>query len=372
MKRPERKDTIWIHAASIGEGIIAENFIKYFVDHTEFKDFIITTNTYYTKALLEQRFRKTVPVFFLPFDFPILIKNFMKGSTFKILILVETEIWPNLIFKAKDRGIPVVLINGRISKKAYDRYRKFRFFFKDVFSQIDLALVQSIEAKERFSLLGIKEENIKVTGNLKYFREIKREGKEKADLIVFGSIKEKELEEIFPIFPKIKERFPSYTVFVAPRELSLVTIIERDLAQRFSVKRYSTYSGERVDFVVVDTVGDLMDLYELSKVAFVGGSLFPYGGQNILEPLFFGTPVIFGPYIDNFKEIAEKIIERGAGFMVKDGNELFERIKMVLEDKILRENMGKEGIKLIEEQKEVMKKTKDAILQILEAKNGGV
>jgi 3-deoxy-D-manno-octulosonic-acid transferase len=202
---------------------------------------------------------------------------------------------------------------------------------------------------------------------MKYFRHVGERRNEKADIVTFGSIRERELSEILPVLFRLKEEFPSYRMFVAPRDLSLVSSLEGDLAGRFCVKRYSSYRGEETDFVIVDTVGDLLQIYGMSKVAFVGGSLFPYGGQNILEPLFFGTPVLFGPHVENFKEIAEQVASSGAGKMVQNGEQLLHWIRRILRDEGLRQQMGMQGKRLIEEQERVMEHVKTSLLEIIGA-----
>ena len=157
----------------------------------------------------------------------------------------------------------------------------------------------------------------------------------KKKIITFGSIKEKELTAVYKTIEDIKNRFPDYKIFIAPRELHLTSTIEKDLSSSFSVTRYSTLrngADSDADIVIVDTIGDLLHIYRQSRVAFVGGSLAPYGGQNILEPLFFATPVLFGPFIENFKDIAQRVIEHNAGMMVHNADELTNKITMLLND----------------------------------------
>lgn len=362
---PKKEAAIWLHAASIGEAAIAESLVRYLMAHTHLSQFVITTNTYYTEAMLLRTMGRFAQIFFLPFDFPFLLRRFMRHGSFKVLLLVETEIWPNLIFEAKKKKIPVVVVNGRISEQAFRWYRRFSFFFRGVFSLIDLALVQDRDAEQRFRFLGLPKERVRVTGNMKYFRDVRGIKSEKGDVVTFGSIREKELDEILPVLLRLKEEFPSYRIFVAPRDLSLLATLERGLGDRFSVRRYSSYKEEDTDFVLVDTVGDLLGIYAKSKVAFVGGSLFPYGGQNILEPLFFGTPVLFGPHVENFREIAREVMERGAGRMVGNGRELLQWIGIILKDDALRQRMGEEAKRLIKEQEKVMEITKASLIEVI-------
>ena len=368
-KQSDIKDAIWIHAASIGEAVIAETLVNYMRSHLNFNHFIITTNTYYTRDLLRKKFNNNIDVFSLPLDLTYSIRHFINGSTFKALIIVETELWPNLIWEVKKRNIPVFIINGRISDATLKNYKRFSFFLKNVFSKIDLILAQSEEHARRFACIGVSPHKIINTGNLKYYRELPSINNyiHKDDIITFGSIKEKELDTVLPVIVNIKKSFPDFLIYVVPRELFLVNTVEKELSQFLKTAKYSDLKNKvniNIDAVIVDTVGDLLDIYSRSKVAFVGGSLAPYGGQNILEPLFFNTPVIFGPYTENFKDIADTIIAQGAGIVVNSKDTLYEKIRLVLEDEELRNKMGLNGKRIIEMQSEVMEKTVNNILKI--------
>lgn len=371
-KRIGIKDAYWIHAASVGEAIIAETVVNYMRKKFGIVDFVITTNTYYARDMLRKKFIEhgNIRIYSLPFDLVYSIRRFMGIATFKLLVIVETEIWPNLIWMAKKRNIPVLIINGRISDKTCNTYRFFSFFLKDIFSDLSMVLAQSDVHAERFKSLGMDSSKIVTTGNIKYYREIEADkNRMPGNFITFGSIKEKELDAVFLTIERLKKRFAGYIYVVVPRELNLVDIIESRLSAGFNVMRYSAYrqsdeSVDAVEAIVVDTVGDLLNIYKRSIVAFVGGSLAPYGGQNILEPLFFGTPVLFGPHIENFKDIAETALECNAGIMVKDTEELFEKISMIIEDGALRDKMGEQGLKIIDAQKAVMEKTVDIIMDI--------
>jgi len=373
------KNAIWIHGASIGEVVIAESIIN-FIRKTkkEFNmDFLVTTNTFYARDMVTKRFNKSVTVSSSPLDLTYTIERFIDSSTFKILIIVETEIWPNLIWTAKKHNIPVVIVNGRISDKALPGYTRFSFFLKHVLSCIDMVVTQSEEHRQRYISIGMEPTNVITTGNIKYFREIPEmdESLEKADIVTFGSIKEKELDFVYKVIKRLKHVMPFLKIYIAPRELHLAGSMEEELKKDYRIMRYSALKKEKkdtypeeVDFdvVIVDTVGDLLGIYKMSRVAFVGGSLAPYGGQNILEPLFFSTPVLFGPYMENFKEISEMVLERNAGFMVKDHEDLFERMRYLLENRDVTEKMGRNGIDIIQMHRGYMENTIEAIWRIME------
>jgi 3-deoxy-D-manno-octulosonic-acid transferase len=364
------KNAVWLHAASVGEAIVAETFINYARPRVK-NGFIITTNTHYTRDLLRRKFKGSLDIFSLPFDLPYSLKRFIGSSTPAALLLVETEIWPNLIWTARRMHIPVLIINGRISDATLGRYRHLSFFLRHLFSSVDLVLAQSETQAQRFVSLGMPIEKVAATGNLKYYRETKDlpPARLKENIVVFGSIREKELPILIPVMTALREEFPHLSIFVAPRELTLVAAIERQLPDAFAVTRYSTlkesgaHGGRAV--VLVDTVGVLVALYARSLVAFVGGSLAPYGGQNLLEPLFVATPVIFGPHVENFREIADEVMAQGAGFMVEDGPELLGKIRLVLSDAGLRKALVDAGRRVLEKQRNVMEKTTSLVLETI-------
>ncbi len=360
---------VWIHAASLGEAVIAENLVGY-LRRTTTNPFLVTTNTYYARDLLRKKFRDSVTIRSLPIDLRWSIKRFLGRSNLAALLLVETEIWPNLIWIAKKRGMPVIIVNGRISDRTNGRYRLLAFIDGKVLSSVDLVLAQSEEHARRFNSLGMAPSKVIDTGNLKYFREIGEmpDTLDTKDSVTFGSLKEKELPIVFPVVDEVRSRFPNLIVFIAPRELSLVAAMEKGLSERHKVARYSAMKqdqtkGEKV--VLVDTVGDLVALYARSIAAFVGGSLAPYGGQNVLEPLFVGTPVLFGPYVDNFKEAAEEIVASGAGFMASDGDDLLSMMAKVLSDPEMRKGLAEAGKSVLEKQRGAMEKAASLISEIV-------
>jgi 3-deoxy-D-manno-octulosonic-acid transferase len=364
------KGAIWIHAASVGEAVVAENLMA-FLRARAAGPFVVTTNTYYTRDMLRRTLGGSAQVFSLPFDLPFSIRRFMGAAGFAALVLVETELWPNLIWGASRRNIPVIIVNGRISDRAFPRYRRLAFFFKGLFDSVDLVIAQSEAHAERFIALGMDPSKVVAAGNLKYYRDPGRlpAARAERDVVTFGSVREKELPVLVPVIEALRRDFPGVRVFVAPRELTLIAAIERQLPEGIPVTRYSAMKGGRREaaggIVLVDTVGDLIDIYAASLVAFVGGSLAPYGGQNILEPLFVGAPVIFGPHVENFSEIARVILAGGAGFMVHDGGELLSKIRLVVEDPDVRKELAGAGRGVLEAQRGVMERAASLVLETI-------
>ena len=305
------RDAIWIHAASVGEAVIAENLISY-LRPTVKNTFLITTNTYYTRDLLRKKFAGSVDVFSLPFDLPFSLDRFIGRSTFAALLLVETEIWPNLIWIAKARGIPVVIVNGRISDAHLGRYRRLSFFLE-----------------RRSRLRGPRACPVGGAGpEVRLPRHAPVKGRQHGEPQVlpgggrppgrrpegaisstFGSIGKKSFPSSSPSYRRSAGEFPRLRIFVAPRELTLIAAIERQLPG--GLRRDALFDRLQGGPPRRRPDGDgscssirwatSSSIYARSLVAFVGGSLAPYGGQNLLEPLFVGTPVIFGPHVENFR-----------------------------------------------------------------------
>jgi 3-deoxy-D-manno-octulosonic-acid transferase len=361
-------DTIWVHAASIGEAVIGETLVRYMRDRGLMERFILTTNTYYTKDMLERRFAGLpVHVVSLPFDFIWSVTRFLSSSSPSALILIETELWPNLIWQASKRGIPVIVVNGRISDKTVKNYRRFSFFVRHVLAHIGLVIAQSAGQARRFVSIGMDTKRVSYAGNLKYYRDITTfaDNQDKDNVVTFGSIKAKEVDQVLSVIQKLKVNLPAIRCYVVPRELILVSEIEEKAGSLGRVVRYSVSNEterEKADIIVVDTVGQLLDIYRISKVAFVGGSLAPYGGQNLLEPLFFATPVLFGPYVGNFRDVADEIIARGAGFAVASADDLGEKMQALLLDETSRQQMGLKGLEIVKKQNAVIEKTTESIM----------
>jgi 3-deoxy-D-manno-octulosonic-acid transferase len=365
--RPAPTDRLWVHAASVGEAVIAENLINFMIARGYQGRFLVTTNTYYARDLLRRKLGQNAEVASLPFDVPFSINRFMARSRFAALLIVETEIWPNLIWAARGRGVPVIVVNGRISDQTFASYRRLGFFLKSVFSAVALVIAQSEEHRDRYVAIGVDPLRCLATGNLKYFRELPESVITPSNVVTFGSVKEKELDALLPAVAALKEQHPDLLIFIAPRELHLVTRIEKDLPQRLRVGRFSALRGAAldVDVVVVDTVGDLMGIYAMSRLAFVGGSLAPYGGQNMLEPLFFGTPVLFGPHVENFRDVAAEVLATDAGVQVRNGKELRAEMERLLGDQEARARMGNAGLAIVRRHQGAMEETVRLIMERL-------
>jgi 3-deoxy-D-manno-octulosonic-acid transferase len=365
-----------IHGASIGEAIIAQSVADYLAANGGPDHFLFTTNTSYAREMLDTRQggRTGRTVASMPFDLRFSVAKFLDYHRPSMILIVETEIWPNLIWEAGKRSVPIIILNGRISDSTLATYRRLSPFMRSALGGIDAVIAQSEEHGQRFVSIGMDPERVFVTGNIKYYRpaaEGRRDPSSREKIITFGSVKEKELEEIYTAIALLKKDLPGYRYFIAPRELHLAASIEKDLSNTLRIARYSKIkegADDTAELVVVDTVGDLTGIYARSRAAFVGGSLAPYGGQNMLEPLFVGTPVLFGPFTENFRDIARAILDRKAGILVRNGADIHLAITNLIGDDTLYSSTQAAGFDIVAHQRHVMEETAGIIMDVLERK----
>jgi len=331
---PKKEKSVLFHTVSVGEFLAAKKIIKNFVQ--EYDYIFISTVTLTGKELV---LKENLNHIFFPFDFPFVVEKFLNSLKPSVVFIFETEIWPYFIHKCFKRNIPVLIVNGRISDKSFKRYKVISFFFKKFFEKIDLVLAQSNKDGERFKILGAK--NIKVAGNLKYdisIKDLKEEVKkfydnftEGRDGWVAGSTLKGEEEIILKAHKELLKKYPNNFLILAPRHPERAKEVE-DLIKTFNlsyIKRSEFPKVEKTNVLLVDCVGELAFLYSYGKIAFVGGSLVPKGGHNILEPAFFKKPIIIGPYYNNFKEIVDDFIKNNGLVIINKENfsaiELFEK-----------------------------------------------
>ncbi len=363
---------IWVHAVSIGEVSASINFIKLLREATKkpvYLSVVTKTGYRYAKANLKDAVEH---IFYFPYDFMFSAEIAVRSARPSCFISIETEIWPNLIRIMKNKGIPVFIVNARLSESSYRTYLRLKAFFNYVFKDIDLAACISESYLERFLKLGVRRNNIVVTGNMKFdgaqpedIEKLKKEAiiygslmniiLETDKVIVAGSTHEGEEKLVLDAFLKLTEKNgKNIKLILAPRHPERVKYVEALILNTYKLPfiklsqlPHINNAGSKKCLIIVDEVGVLSKLYSLASVAFVGGSMVNFGGHNLLEPLFFGKPVIFGKYIYNFQEIADEIISKNTGIMVKDFNELYEAVSLFLYDENASLKAAINGQKLI-------------------------
>ncbi|MGD0911372.1 MAG: 3-deoxy-D-manno-octulosonic acid transferase [Terracidiphilus sp.] len=331
MRRADRSlPVIWLHAVSVGEVLAISLLVSEF--DWAFPGFrlLISTTTETGNALARERFGSD-RVFYCPIDVPWAVTSYLTAIEPRMLVLVETEFWPNLLAGCFERKIPVAVINARISDRSYPRYRLFRSIWEPILSQLSLLLAQSPDDAERLKNIGCKPDRILVSGNLKFDIRAAHESNAtilikqlapKCRFLVAGSTLEGEEAIILEAWPQLLGFNPDLVLVIAPRHPERFHFVA-DRIERTGLKwvRRSHWDLEAEvlreavrpgQVVLLDTIGELASMYSVASVAFIGGSLVPSGGHNPLEPAQFGVPIIMGPSYANFRTIVDDLIEHKA------------------------------------------------------------
>jgi 3-deoxy-D-manno-octulosonic-acid transferase len=374
---------IWMHAVSVGEVLSAGNLAEQLKKKFPERKILLSTFTSTGSEIARQSALAVDGVVYLPLDHPWIVRRALNRFDPSILIFLETEIWPNLLRAAHRKGIPALLLSGRISRRAFYRYSLFRPFFSRVVRQFTVVGMQSEHDAQRMIGLGADAERIQITGSLKhspgrdaasYGAEDVREGvrfesDEERQILVVGSTHRGEEEIILDVFLFLKVSFPALMMVLAPRHPERFDEVERLL--RKSALRYQKKSQmngrveSATDVLFLDTLGDLRAFYAVASVAFVGGSLVDAGGHNIIEPAQFRKPILFGPYMTNFADIAAKIKQRGGGIEVRGKEDLMREIALLLKDPKRCQIMGESAYRVAEEGRGVVERSMELINRCL-------
>ena len=311
-KRNNSRETIWIHGASVGEILSIIPIIKELEKDKNIKKILLTSSTTSSASVvLKFKFKKTVHQYY-PLDINFLTKFFINYWKPKIAIFVDSEVWPNMYKNLYRKKIPLILLNARITKKSFNRWKFFPNFSKAIFSKITLALPQNSETKQYLHLLGVK--NIKIAGNLKYFGNLEKK-KIKNDLsnkfykrnIWCAASTHKEEEKfIGRVHNELRSEIKNLITIIIPRHINRTKSIINELngiGLNYQLHSENKKIKKNTDIYLVDTYGEAIKFYLLSKLTFLGGSLVKHGGQNPLEPAREGNYILYGPNISNFKEV---------------------------------------------------------------------
>ena len=350
------KKAIWFHAVSVGEVLSLKNLIKKIKEkHPDWQvHFSTLTNT--GMSVAREKLTDADHLFFVPMDFAFLVRKFFRALKPKVFVLAESEFWPNLIREAKKSTDGVLLINGRISPRSFKKYFRVRALTKKVLRDIDLFLVQTAEDKAKLERIGVSSELVRVTGNLKAEIDlpsftpedilgIKKNMSISASkkVVVAGSTRNGEERKLLESFVRAKKVREDLVLIMAPRHPERFAEVET-LCQEFSlqaVRRTRVMPHSQWEVLILDTIGELAQFYALCDLAFIGGSLVPWGGHNLLEPAFYSKPVFFGPHMKNFAYLAEIFTGAGAARVAHEGKDLVEMFLM-RDERILAE-MGEKA-----------------------------
>ncbi|MGH7797731.1 MAG: 3-deoxy-D-manno-octulosonic acid transferase [Candidatus Binatia bacterium] len=342
---------IWIHAASVGEVRSAEPLVRELKARAPARRVLVSTFT-----ATGHRIARAIPgvdaAIYLPLDLAWTVRRALNTFNPSLLVIIETEIWPNLLRAAFRRGIPIVLLSGRLSERALERYSILRAFFFRVLRCFTVLGMQSPGDAARIVQLGAEASKVAVVGSLKYAasntdskgqmsRSVRDHGRQ---WIVAGSSHRGEEEILLKALKSARARFPKLSLVLAPRHPERFAEVEQLLINSpFVFQRKSRLAAEQYfahDVLLLDTVGELREFFAAGDIAFVGGSLVDAGGHNVLEPARLQKPILFGPHMANFKSIAEEMKRSGAAIEVRDAQELARALVDLLSDAAERRRMG--------------------------------
>jgi 3-deoxy-D-manno-octulosonic-acid transferase len=385
---------IWVHAVSVGEVLAVTHLVKRLDAELAGLSVVVSTTTRTGQALARERFGAD-RVFYCPLDFPWAISAYLNTLQPQLLVLAETEFWPNLLSGCFRRGIPVAVVNARNSDRSWPRYRQLRWLWRPILSRLSRVLAQSEIDAERLKAIGCLPERVTVGGNLKFdVRAVEEAGvtrelkglAARLRLIVAGSTLEGEETALLEAWPQLLKADPQRALILAPRHperFGAVAALLENSGLRW-VKRSDWGRGAWTDstgantqngppplvpgaIVLLDSIGELASVYALASVAFVGGSLIPAGGHNPLEPAQFGVPIVMGPHYANFRAIVDLLIEQNAIRIVEPAGLAGVLIELLQDDATA---MGARARKVFESQAGATERCVDALRELLAAREG--
>ncbi len=361
---PERlpKPRVWFHAVSVGEATALGPLVKAFKKLRPTAAVIVSTGTETGQDRARESISDVDGFFYLPLDFPAFVNSVVTRIQPDLFVLMETELWPNLIHSIKCSGATIALANGRISDRSFPRYKRLRGFFSPTLDRIDLFLMASETDGLRVAEMGAARERIRITGNTKFdaaLGEIPEEAEARmrgvldvgdaARVLVAGSTHPGEHEMVMEAYRSLTKKFPDLLLILVPRHVERTPQIVsamRDRNMEPPFLRSSADAGEKRNgrkVIIVDRTGELFQIFSLASVVFMGGSLVPRGGQNILEPAAWGKMVLFGPSIEDFRDARDILVRVGAGIQVNGVEDLVRQVAGILSDPDSARRTGMKG-----------------------------
>jgi len=385
-KSRDGRPTIWVHAVSLGETTAVVPLVQQLKTRYPAARVFVSTVTETGKETVLRRLAGQAEHLYFPLDFRWSVRSALRAVRPHLIVVVETEFWPNFLREASARRIPVILVNGRLSTDSFAGYRRIRPFFRRVLAAFTLCAMQTDRDVERMIQLGVEPQRVVRTGNLKYDQvaasvaataglisrhTLKLTGGE--ELFVAGSTHPGEEEAVLDCYRRLLDVAPALVLVLAPRHIERAEDVVKAVRSRgFTAVRRTKLpgasgvliTGPRV--VILDTRGELATLYRDATLVFVGGSLVNVGGHSPLEPAAWGKAVVFGPHMDHFAEAAEQFRACGAGVMVRDAHEMTQTMTSLLLDRSRLEAMGKAAYELVLENQGALGRTVALIARVLD------
>ncbi|WP_312197941.1 3-deoxy-D-manno-octulosonic acid transferase [Anaerospora hongkongensis] len=380
------KNAIWLHAASVGEIVATSPMVKEIKKEMPDSVVVISVVTASGYDMAKRIIPEADGVIFFPLDLPWLSCHVVKKIAPQAFLLVETELWPNFLKASRKAGIPVMMVNGRIGDKSFGNYRYLGSVLQDMLQTVVKFCMQSSIDAQYIIKLGADPQRVMVTGNTKYdqtYTDVSEDEQKllisqygfagQGPIIIAGSTHKGEEESLFASFGKIRNHFPQACLVIAPRDIQRADeLVSMAAASGHRAVKRSKLEKENAgghNTVILDTIGELGRVYSIADVVFVGGSLIPQGGHNILEPAAHGKPIVVGPHMFNFKDIYALLSDRKACITAKDPALLTDKLLAVLENKELSETMSKNARAIIEENRGAAHKNTLQLKQLLEKAN---
>lgn len=382
------RPVLWVHAVSLGEAVAVAPLVTALARRYPAFRIVVSTVTDTGREAVEQRLAGVAEHCYAPLDFPWTVSGFVGRLQPRLFLFVETELWPNLLRSLDRRGVPAVLVNGRLSSRSFGRYRLIRPFLAQVLAQVTACLMQSARDAERMVALGASPDRVLRVGNIKFDQPLPAAAgqhgasrhalglSDQEELLVAGSTHPGEEEEILLAYRKLAEDFPQLVLVMAPRHIERAeAAAETARAFGFTVWRRTMAGAGRppaqgARVIILDSRGELAALYGEATLAYVGGTLVPVGGHNLLEPAAWGKPVFFGPQTDHCAEIAAKLSEAGGGIRVTDGADLAVQMARLLHDRSTARAVGAAARSVLEDNRGALQRSLEEISRILDGAAG--
>lgn len=368
---------IWVHAVSVGEVRASAPLVKALARDFPGYTILITTMTPTGSATAGELFGAAVAHCYVPYDLPTAVWRFLNRTRPRLALIMETELWPNLFHQCRKRNIPLVLANVRMSENSARGYRRFAGFTRATLANVSRVGAQTERDAERMRVLGATQ--AEVTGSIKFEMDVPvdlaarsaalRSGFGDRPVWVAASTRAGEEEYVLDAFARLRARIPRLLLVLVPRHPERFDSVAKLCQQRgFRVERRSErQDGAAPDTAILlgDTMGEMLLFHAAADVSYIGGSLVPLGGQNLLEAAAVGTPVVFGPHMFNFSDISRMTLERGAGRQVQDATELADAVAGYLENPSARRAAGEAGQRMVAENRGALAKTLALVRQVL-------
>jgi 3-deoxy-D-manno-octulosonic-acid transferase len=377
------RDTIWIHAVSVGEVLAVTRMVEELKARLPGWRVVVSTTTDTGQKLARQRFGEN-NVFYFPLDLSFAVRAYLQALRPKLVVLAESEFWPNLLRQAQAMGVPVAVVNARVSDRSLPRYMRFRSLLRGVMKDVNVFLAQSAGDAQRLVKIGAPPDRVEVGGNLKF--EVKPPAKtpfvaefsaalrrdEIGPLIVAGSTLDGEEAMLLACFESVRANYSGALLVLAPRHPERFAAVAALLEQAdLPWRRRSLWNGESISkgaVILLDTIGELASLYQYADLAFVGGSLVPKGGHNVLEAAQFGATILVGPHTENFRDIIG-IFERAQALRIVTPETLAPTVMALLNDDADREDLSRRALQVMQTQQGATERTVASLMKLLPAES---